>query len=273
MNNNCLSLDKNSANFNNSESKNNLEEYDTEFMDELMSVDDYRNIAGDVFYNIFFIFLENYGDNASAFFLEKKILPRIYDIKIFNDENYPLIVDVIFFALCSLSEIFDVMDYESDNQLKSLNVILNVINNFLEAKIVIDNSRILIDFMVLIYKYHNFIAKEKDLFFKVIKFLLNISKSTNNEKIEKSCYMILSNLCHEKNENIKNDYSLIDEIFSLFNDKYSKYDYKEIAPLKNIIGIVLSLLGIKNSNSKNILSKEKIDFYKDITEKISYPIN
>ena len=273
LNNNCLSLDKNSANFNNSESKNNLEEYDTEFMDELMSVDDYRNIAGDVFYNIFFIFLENYGDNASAFFLEKKILPRIYDIKIFNDENYPLIVDVIFFALCSLSEIFDVMDYESDNQLKSLNVILNVINNFLEAKIVIDNSRILIDFMVLIYKYHNFIAKEKDLFFKVIKFLLNISKSTNNEKIEKSCYMILSNLCHEKNENIKNDYSLIDEIFSLFNDKYSKYDYKEIAPLKNIIGIVLSLLGIKNSNSKNILSKEKIDFYKDITEKISYPIN
>jgi hypothetical protein len=102
---------------------------------------------------------------------KKKILPRIYDNDILNDANYPLIVDVIFFAICSLSEIFDVLD---NNQLKSLNVILNVINNFLQMKIVVENSRILIDFMILIYKYHNFIAKEAELFFKVIKFLLNV---------------------------------------------------------------------------------------------------
>ena len=272
LNNNCLSLDKNSAYFNDSESKN-LEEYDTEFIDELMTVDDYRDIAGDVFYNIFFIFFENYGDNASSFFLEEKILKRIYDINMLNDEKYPLIVNVIFFALCTLGDIFDVIGDESETNLKSLNVILNVINNFLKAKIVLENSRILIDFMVLIGKYQNFIAKEKDLFFKVIKFLLNISKSTNNEKIEQSCYMILSNICHEKNENIQNDFNLIEEIFSLFNNKYSKYDYKKISPLKNIISIVLSLLGIKSSNSKNILSKENMDFYKDISEKISLPIN
>ena len=268
--NNSLSLDKNSAYFNNSESKNSFEEYDTEFVEELMTIDDYRNIAGDVFYNIFFIFLENFGDNASAFFLEKKILPRIYDNDILNDANYPLIVDVIFFAICSLSEIFDVLD---NNQLKSLNVILNVINNFLQMKIVIENSRILIDFMILIYKYHNFIAKEAELFFKVIKFLLNVSKIISNEKIEQSCYVILSTLCYEKSDKIQNDFKLIDEIFSLFNSKYEKYDYKKIFDLKNIIGIVLSLLGIKRYDSKNDLSQEQLDFYKNITEKISLPIN
>ena len=268
--NNSLSLDKNSAYFNNSESKNSFEEYDTEFVEELMTIDDYRNIAGDVFYNIFFIFLENFGDNASAFFLEKKILPRIYDTDILNDPNYPLIVDVIFFAICSLSEIFDVLD---NNELKSLSVILNVINNFLQMKIVVENSRILIDFMILIYKYHNFIAKEAELFFKVIKFLLNVSKIISNEKIEQSCYVILSTLCYEKSDKIQNDFKLIDEIFSLFNSKYEKYDYKKISPLKNIIGIVLSLLGIKRYDSKNDLSQEQLDFYKNITEKISLPIN
>ena len=257
LNNDSLSLDKNSGYFNKSENKNSLEEYDTEFVEELMSIEDYRNIAGDIFYNIFFIFLENFGDDASAFFLEKKILPRIYDNDVLNTPNYPLIVDVIFFAMCSLSEIFDVVE----NQVKSLSVILNVINNFLQMKIVVENSRILIDFMIFIYKYNNFIAKEKELFFKVIKFLLAVSKVTINEKIEQSCYVILSNLCYEKSNDIQNYFGLIDEIFSLFNNKYSKYDYKKISPLKNIIGIVLSLLGIKRINSNNILSPEKIAFY------------
>ena len=269
LNNDSLSLDKNSGYFNKSENKNSLEEYDTEFVEELMSIEDYRNIAGDIFYNIFFIFLENFGDDASAFFLEKKILPRIYDNDVLNTPNYPLIVDVIFFAMCSLSEIFDVVE----NQVKSLSVILNVINNFLQTKILVENSRILIDFMIFIYKYNNFIAQDKELFFKVIKFLLDVSKVTINEKIEQSCYVILSNLCYEKSNDIQNDFGLIDEIFSLFNNKYSKYDYKKISPLKNIIGIVLSLLGIKRINSNNILSQEKIAFYNNITEKISLPIN
>ena len=57
--------------------------------------------------------------------------------------------------------------------------------------------------MILIYKYHNFIAKEAELFFKVIKFLLNVSKIINNEKIEQSCYVILSTLCYEKSDKIQ----------------------------------------------------------------------
>ena len=279
MNGNNLTLDKNSNCFDNSGSKNNFDEYDTDFIEEMMSVDDYREIAGDVFYNIFFIFIINFGDEASAYFLEKKILDKIYDNNNnLNNLNYPLIVDVIFFSLCSLSGVFEMVDCSEKentgkNPMKCLNIIKNVINYFLEAKIVLENSRILIDFMVLINKYYFLIAKNENIFYKVIKFLLTISKNTNNVKIEQSCYIILSNICREKNDNMQNDYSLIDEIFNLFNNKYSSYDYKKISSLKEIIGIVLSLLGIRRRDPKDILPIEKKNFYQDITQKIVLPIN
>ena len=90
----------------------------------MMTVDSYRNYAGEVFYNIFFIFLENFGDEPSAYMLEKKIVARIYDDSILNDPRYPLILDVILFSLCSLSEAFDVK-----YPMKCWNVIKNVIND------------------------------------------------------------------------------------------------------------------------------------------------
>ena len=130
--------------------------------------------------------------------------------------------------------------------------------------------------MVVINKYYFLIGKDANIFFKVIKFLLNISKianNANNEKIEQSCYIMLSNICHAKSDNIPDDLSLINEIFNLFNSKYSNYDYKKISSLKEIIGILLSLLGIKRRNPKDILPQDKKDLYKDITQKIVLPIN
>ena len=279
LNGNNLTLEKNSNCFDNSGSKNNLDEYDTDFIEEMMSVEDYRDIADQVFYNIFFIFVINFGDEASAYILEKKILEKIYVTNV-NDPNYPLIVDVIFFSLCSISEVFELVDNSEENDgvnlLKCSTIIKNVINYFIESKIVLENCRILIDFMVLINKYYFLIGKDANIFFKVIKFLLNISKianNANNEKIEQSCYIMLSNICHAKSDNIPDDLSLINEIFNLFNSKYSNYDYKKISSLKEIIGILLSLLGIKRRNPKDILPQDKKDLYKDITQKIVLPIN
>ena len=279
LNGNNLTLEKNSNCFDNSGSKNNLDEYDTDFIEEMMSVEDYRDVADQVFCDIFFIFVINFGDEASAYILEKKILEKIYVTNV-NDPNYPLIVDVIFFSLCSISEVFELVDNSEENDgvnlLKCSTIIKNVINYFIESKIVLENCRILIDFMVLINKYYFLIGKDANIFFKVIKFLLNISKianNANNEKIEQSCYIMLSNICHAKSDNIPDDLSLINEIFNLFNSKYSNYDYKKISSLKEIIGILLSLLGIKRRNPKDILPQDKKDLYKDITQKIVLPIN
>ena len=269
--NNTLCLDKKSTRFNNSVS-NNLEDKDSEYFDEMMTIDSYRNNVENVFSDIFFIIFENFGDDLSSVFLEKKIISTIYDKNIImNNPKYASIVDVIFFVLYSLSENYEVLD--SADELKSLKCIIKVIDDFLDSKIILENQRILIDLMVLINRYYIYFSKEQNTFFKVIRFLLQIAKNTNNEKIEKSCYILLSLISQEKKENMKDDYNLIEDIFKLFNEKYSMYNYKKILLLKNIMGIILSLLGINHNNSKNILSKEKIEFYKDITQKISFPIN
>ena len=65
----ALVLNRENQNFN-IENRNDIEEYDSEFIEEMMTVDSYRNYAGEVFYNIFFIFLENFGDEPSAYMLE-----------------------------------------------------------------------------------------------------------------------------------------------------------------------------------------------------------
>ena len=264
---NSLVLNRDNQNFT-FENKTDIEEYDSEFIEEMMTVESYRNYAGEVFYNIFFIFLENFGDENSAYILEKKIVSRIYDKNILNDPRYPLILDVILFSLCSLSEVFDIK-----YPMKCWNVIKNVINDYLSAQIVVQNQGIFIDILILIYKYYNFIAKDKDIFWKAMKFLLDASKNINNEKIETNCYIILSNLCSEKNENIQDDFNLIKELFYLFNEKYQKYNLYKIAPLQNIIESIFNLIGIKCSNSNKDISQDNLQFYSKMISELSSLMN
>ena len=264
---NSLVLSRDNQNFT-FENKNDIEEYDSEFIEEMMTVESYRNYAGEVFYNIFFIYLENFGDEASAYILEKKIVSRIYDKNILNDPRYPLILDVILFSLCSLAEVFDIK-YPT----KCWNVIKNVVNDYLSSQIVVQNQGIFIDILVLIYKYYNFIAKDKDIFWKAMKFLLDASNRLNNEKIETSCYVILSNLCSEKDENIQDDFNLIKELFNLFNEKYQKYNLYKIAPLQNIIESIFNLIGIKCNNSNKDISQDNLQFYSKMISELSSLMN
>ena len=138
-----LLLSRATENFNNNENRNYFEEYDSEFLEEMMTVDSYRNFAGEVFYNIFFIFLENWGDEKSAYILENKILSTIYDENLKNEPKYPLILDAILFSLCSLSETFDIK-----YPINCWNKIKNMINYLLNSQILVQNKGIFIDFLV-----------------------------------------------------------------------------------------------------------------------------
>ena len=263
-----LNISKNSAFFNNYENKNIIDEYNDEFIEETMSVEKYRITAGEVFEYIFTIFLENFGDDHCSYFLREKLLSTIYDINIINSQQYPLIIDVFFFVLNSLSRII-----ELENPEKSWKTIKKVINDFLEAKIVLENQGIFIDYIVMIYNYCSFIGKENDIFWKVIKFIMNATKSLNNEKIERSCFTILSKLCGEKDENIQINTNIIDELFNLFNEKYLNYSFKKIPEITDLIKTIFSLLGIKESNQNNNISQKKMSFYKGLINKIIEPIN
>ena len=117
--------------------------------DDLMDIDvnQYRSSAESVFYNIFFILVENFQDPGTSQFLKKLIssLPmnEINDPKNLNDKFLPIKIDVVLYVITSIIEIFEVE--EAPN---SINIIHNLIKVFLSSQIVFQNQRIFIDFEV-----------------------------------------------------------------------------------------------------------------------------
>ena len=264
-----LSFSRQEAQINDYLYKNKFEEFDSELLDVSMSVEYYRNVVEDVFSNIFSILFRNFGEGPLISILQETLIVSLY-----QHENNALIVDVLFFVLSSISDFYDLNDGSKETkEFKTIRLILNVINDFLNKKIVIENQRIFVDLMVLINRYYSYFAREQNVFFNVIRFLFQIAIHTNNEKIEMGCYIILSNISNEKNENIQTDNNLIDDFFTLFKNKYQVYNYNQISPLTEIIKIIFSLLGINYNNSKKFLSEENIEFYKKIIQNISLPIN
>ena len=244
---------------------------------EDIDVNTYRSNAETVFYNIFFIIIENFQDPGTSQFLYK-ILSSL-EINKLNDQNYlndPITekkFDVIFFVLSSILEIFEIE--EAPNSIK---IIHNLIKELLNRTIIFQNQRILIDFLVLINKFSEKLLLDKDNFINVMKFLILISKKSNNQYIVKSCYIILLNICYEINNEMAIDNSFIEEFFNLYKNIYNKYRFPDIKPLQDIIDIILILSGVSNK----IISDNKIDPKKNnnynpnllnVIQKISYPIN
>ena len=245
--------------------------------DEDIDITQYRSNADSVFYSIFFILIENFRDAGTEIFLKKILssLPinEINDEKNLNDQFLPIKIDVIFFVLSSIIEVLEV-----ENSQNSFDIIHNVIKVFLNSKIVLQNQRIFIDFLILIDKFSQKLVLEQDNFIRVVKFLLMISKSSNNQKIVEGCYIVLFNISNELNDEIKLDTSFIQEIFNRYKEIYNQYQYPNIKPLENVIDTILTIAGI-NSNRipKDKCGPEENNNYqpnlKYIIQQISSPIN
>ena len=258
------------------EYKNNyLEEYDDDMED--IDVNQYRLNAESVFYNIFFILIENFHDPGTSQFLNKILsslqLSQINDDKYLNDRYSDIKIDVVFFVISSILEIFEIEDAPN-----SINIIHNLINVFLGAKIVFQNQRIFIDFIILINKFSQKLVLQQENFKKIVEFLLLVSKSSNNENIIQSCYIVLLNICNEINNEMKLDNSFIKEIFNLYQNIYNKYQYPNITPLENVIDIILTFAGISQKIIRNnkINPEQNINYNPNliyVIQQISSPIN
>ena len=259
-----------------------LAEYQNEYLEEVndfedMDVDQYRTNAESVFYNIFFILIENFQDPGTSHFLNKILsslqLNEINEQKYLDNPISAIKIDVVFYVICSVLEIF-----ETEKAQNSINIIHNLINIFLESKIVYQTQRIFIDFIILINKFSEQLVSNQKNFNNVLKFLLMASKSSNNEKIVKSCYIILLNICNEINNEIKIDNNYIQEVFNLYQNIYNKYQYPNTKPLQLMIDIILTLSGISRNIIKiNHIEPEKNKDYDPklifIIQQISSPIN
>ena len=259
-----------------------LGQYQNEYLeenDDLKDIDinTYRSNAESVFYNIFLILLENFQDPGTCQFLNK-ILSSLQLNKL-NEQSYlynpitEIKIDVVFFVIFSIIDIFEIE--EAPNSIK---IIHNLIKEILNTKIIFQNQRIFIDFLVLINKFTQKLVLDKDNLNNVMKFLILISKNSNNQNIEKSCYIVLFNICYEINDEMTIDNSFILEFYNIYQNIYNKYQFPNIKPLQDIIDIILILSGV----NKNIINNNKIDPKENnkynpnlinVIQQISYPIN
>ena len=255
-----------------------LSEYQTKYnIDDEIDNEQYRTDAESVFYNIFLILFENFQDRGTVHFLRKILstlqLEQMNEEKYLNDPLPAIKIDVAFFVISSVLEIFEIE--EASN---SINIIYDLINVFLDSKIVFQNQRIFIDFLVLINKFNQKLVLKQEIFNKVLRFLLLIAKKSNNENIIQSCYIVLLNICNEIGNEIKVDNYFINEIYNIYKNNYNKYQYPNIKPLENIIDIILSLSGISyNIIRINNIKPEQNTKYNpnliNVIQQISYPIN
>ena len=245
---------------------------------EDMDINQYRVYASSPFYSIFFILIENFRDPGTSQFLNKILsslpISEINLEKNLNSELFAIKTDVVLFVISSIIEIFQV----DENAPFSINIIHDLIKTLLSTKLIYQNQRIFIDFIVLINKFTPQLILKPDNFINVAKFLILVSKNSNNPDIVQSCYIVLLNACNEINDDIKFENSFILEIFNLYQEIYNKYKYPNITPLENIIDIILKIVGInKNRIPKNTNGPKTNNDYdqnlKNILQQITFPIN
>lgn len=257
-----------------------LNDYKNEYLEddiEDIDVKQYRANAESVFYNIFFILVGNFHDAGTSEFLNKLLsslkLSEINEPSYLNDPLSSIKIDVVFFVISSIVEVFEIEEAEN-----SINIIHNLINIILNSKIVYQNQRIFIDFIVLINKFSEKLILNQENFKNVLKFLLLVTKNSNNQDIINSCYIIILNICNEINNEIKIDNDYIIQIFNIYQNIYKKYQYPNIKPLEDIIEIILTLSGISRKIIKNnkINPEKNTNYNKNlifIIQQISSPIN
>ena len=256
----------------------NLKNKDNDCDLEDMDINQYRVYASSVFYSIFFILIENFKDPGTSQFLNKILsslpISEINQDKNINSELFAIKTDVVLFVISSIIEIFQV----EENAQFSINIIHDLIKALLSTKLIYQNQRIFIDFIVLINKFTPQLVLKPDNFINVAKFLILVSKNSNNPDIVHSCYTVLLNACNEINDDIKFENSFILEIFNLYQEIYNKYTYPSIMPLENIIDIILIIVGInKNRIPKNTNGPKSNNDYdknlRNILQQITFPIN
>ena len=219
-----------------------------------IDIQEYRNNAEDAIYFIYYIFKLGFNSNVYELEVINKLLNLVNINNSINnlgqnDLNKNAIkIDIILFTLKCIANCLN----EESNP-----AIINLINEYiyhLQNSIYINSTQIFIDYLLLVNQFSSFIFKNETNFQNITAKLLSITEVNNNQILINSCYIILSKLCQEFQENTiyKNYFEVFLKRYKILCDNYSLND---ISPLVNLIKIMFDSLGIKN-NDNNSKCKE-----------------
>lgn len=231
---------------------NDLDYNDSEDGDEM---NQYRQSADSLFYDIFLILVINFNEQGAELFLKKLIsflpLNSLNNEKTLQDKLVPIRIDIVFYVFTAIVESFEVI-----NSKASINILQNVIKIFTDSKIIFQNLKIFSDFLILVDEFSNYLGMDKQNFIKLIKLLLLVSDKSTNPIIIESCYIVKFNLTSalDINTNVE---ELFPKVYERYKQIYSKYKYPNIQPLQNIINSLLAIGGISSNRISDNISPEQ----------------
>ena len=223
---------------------------------EDIDLEEYRTAAESAFFDIYSIFKYGLNEKYEECFIKKII--SLIDLENQNfgnnfNESIAKKLDIILLVFKSITKGINV---------ESSKNIIELINKFifcLTDSIYIQNINIFMDYLIFINQFGKCLVLNKTYFEKAVLILLSISDKTNIEQsLIDSCYIVLSNICSELNEN-----SSFENIFNVFYQRFTKiygnYNHKNIKPLESLINSMFSVIGInrfnfsENSNQDNLI--------------------
>ncbi len=213
---------------------------DVKIDDYEISCSDYRKFSEDVFYNVFLIFSNNFGNDGVKYFFSKftSILEKanINSDEVLRNEQMLIIAEVVMFAIKSLFDALIAIRYDD--------LITSLILVFLKSK-VLANDRLLHSFLMFLDQGSSFVAENDECVQLSIQLLSNLIKI---RKLDIICCEVLLSLTDFLKKSYT-DYFLI--CFPLFEERFDSFNKDSLVYFTNAL---CNLVTYKDKKKKSSLS-------------------
>lgn len=235
-------------------------DYEDEDSNDGESLKNYRREAEYVYYHIFHIIHNNFGNNGEDYIF--KFINNILDNVLnginntnnttsFNGTNeieFILILESLLHFFKSFSDAYE------DNAVNKSNII-EFISKIINSKI-LENLNFLLIFLTFLDKAHFLISKDSNLFNIISILLLNIIKNYGSSNIELFCSKILESIS-DSNENL--NYALFD---ITYKEYIQLYESISLLSLSKIASFLCNLIVIVDKEDKQIVKYNKEEVVK-----------
>ena len=244
-------LNQNDMNNNNNEE---IEESD--FENNEISVDNYRNFCEDCFFDIFNIFAHIFKENGVNYFLENitKEFIEIVNKNDFNEKNI-LYLESVIFCVRSTIEVFE--------SLKLNKIQLIQFSLFIIKSQMIKNNFLLINFLLFLERCSIYLSENEENYVEFVNFLLKLLKKTEiNNDLRQLVNIILNGLTESCLLFIP---QIFEKIFNIYENNFENFDILNITTLVECLCNSVTIT--VDNNGKNLikdLNNDKLFQYYNI---------
>ena len=231
-------------NQNDMNNNNNEEIEESEFENNEISVDNYRNFCEDCFFDIFNIFAHIFKENGVNYFLENitKEFIEIVNKNDFNEKNI-LYLESVIFCVRSTIEVFE--------SLKLNKIQLIQFSLFIIKSQMIKNNFLLINFLLFLERCSIYLSENEENYLEIVNFLLKLLKKTEiNNDLRQLVNIILNGLTESCLLFIP---QIFEKIFNIYENNFENFDILNITTLVECLCNSVTIT--VDNNGKNLIKE------------------